>query len=98
MNCAELTERSEERIRQALRHHLPPGTRVFLFGSRARGKARWNSDYDLWVDAEVSRRLLGRICDEIDEPFVPFSVDLVATPLLDGDFERQVRSQAVPWV
>lgn len=80
-----------------LRQHLPPGTRVFMFGSRARGNGSWNSDFDLWIDADVPTRILSRICDDLDESFVPFSVDLVTTPLLQGDFEVQVRSEAVPW-
>jgi predicted nucleotidyltransferase len=94
----ELLARSEQALQSCLRRHLPAGTAVFLFGSRARGDHRWNSDFDLWIDADIDRGALAAITDELEESFVPYKVDLVTTPELGGDFAQQVRKEAVRWL
>jgi predicted nucleotidyltransferase len=71
---------------------------VFLFGSRARGDNRWNSDYDLWIDADLPRQTLADIQDELEESIVPFNVDLVTTPALTGVFGDRVRNEAKRWM
>ena len=97
MNREQLTERSVAYLQRLLSQHLPGGTRVFLFGSRARGDQRWNSDFDLWIDGEVSDGLLSETMGEIDESFVPFRVDMVTTPRLKGPFGEAVRREAKRW-
>lgn len=98
MNQSDLREASEAFIRNELRKHLPQGARVYLFGSRARQTARWNSDYDLLVDADVPDRVITEILEEIDESFVPFKVDIVTTAKLRGRFGECVRAEAKPWM
>lgn len=98
MNRAELKSAAEDRIREILRQHLPSPAPVYLFGSRARNTARWNSDYDLWVDANVPREVLIEISDALDESFVPFKVDVVTTPQLRGCFGERVRAEAQRWM
>jgi predicted nucleotidyltransferase len=98
MNRAELTAMSEEIIRNELRKHLPHGATVYLFGSRARQTAGWQSDYDLWIDADVPDRVVADILEEIEESVVPFKVDIVTTPKLRGRFGQQVRAEAKPWM
>jgi len=98
MNRAELKDASEQFIRDALRRHLPPGTPVYLYGSRARGDAAWSSDYDLWVDADLPEHIVVDILDEIEESFVPFHVDIVTTPRLRGRFGQHIRAEAKSWI
>jgi len=98
MNRLELRTASERFIREELRKHLPQGANVYLYGSRARQSARWNSDYDLWVDAELPDPVIADILEEIDESFVPFRVDIVTTAKLRGRFGDRVRAEAVPWM
>ena len=98
MNRQQLTELSEKFMRQLMRQQLPGATPVFLFGSRARGDQRWNSDFDLWVDAEIPDSRIAEIIDEIDESFVPFKVDIVTTPKLRGQFGELVRKEAKRWM
>lgn len=98
MQRSELIAASEAFLRDELRKHLPRGVAVYLFGSRARQTARWNSDFDLWVDADVPDRAIAAILEEIDESFVPFKVDLVTTPQLRGRFGEIVRAEAKPWM
>jgi len=98
MKQSERIAASEHYLRQALRKHLPQGVGVYLFGSRARQTARWNSDYDLWVDADIAEPIIAKIIEELDESFVPFKVDIVTTPKLRGRFGECVRAEAKPWM
>ena len=58
MNQRELKAQSEPFIRGTLRKHLQAIVPVYLYGSRARNTERWNSDYDLWIDADAPLRSL----------------------------------------
>ena len=98
MNQAELKAASEALIREILRKHLQADVPVYLFGSRARNTARWNSDYDLWIDTDLPSAIVAGIQEELDESFVPFKVDIVTTPKLRGLFGEIVKSEAKPWM
>lgn len=98
MNRSELKTTSEAFIRQTLRKHLQANVPVYLFGSRANDTARWNSDYDLWIDADLPSTLIADIQNELDESFVPFKVDIVITPKLRGKFGEIVKLEAKPWM
>jgi predicted nucleotidyltransferase len=98
MNRADLTAASEAFIRKTLRRHLQTDAPVYLYGSRARETARWNSDYDLWVDAELPDGVIVEIQEELDESFVPFKVDIVTTRKLRGRFGEIVKTEARRWM
>lgn len=98
MNRSELTTASEAFIRKQLASCLPPEVPVYLFGSRARGVARWNSDYDLWIDADVPQSAINEVIERLDESFVPFKVDIVSTPKLRGVFGDCVKAEAKRWM
>ncbi len=76
MTRQELINRSEDYIRRLLKEHIPSQARVYLYGSRARRDHRWNSDYDLWIEADISRQAIAEMTDQIDESFVPFKMDI----------------------
>ena len=98
MTRQELINRSEAYIRQRLKEHIPSQASVYLYGSRSRRDHRWNSDYDLWIDADISRRAIAEMTDQIDESFVPFRVDFVTSPQLNGRFAECVKQEAIPWM
>ncbi len=98
MTRQELIDRSEAYIRQTLREHIPSQARIYLYGSRAHGNNRWNSDYDLWIDGEISDRILGELSEELEESFVPFRVEIVTTRQLTGHFGERVKQEARPWI
>lgn len=98
MTRHELLLFSEGMIRKLLKASLPAGSRVFLYGSRARGDNRWNSDYDLWIDAELPRATLRDLGERLEESSIPFRIDLVTTPELAGNFADQVKKEAVLWM
>lgn len=98
MTRADLLAASEEIIRGILHRTLPAGATVYLFGSRSRGDRRWNSDFDLWVDADVPRESILTIEDQLEDSIVPFGVDIVTTRQLQGEFGQRVRQEAIQWM
>jgi predicted nucleotidyltransferase len=98
MTRQELIDQSEAYIRLLLKERIPSHARVYLYGSRSRHDHRWNSDYDLWIDADISRKVIAEMTDQLDESFVPFKVDIVATPQLTGRFAEHVGKEAIPWI
>lgn len=98
MTRQELINRSEAYIRRLLKERLPSQARVYLYGSRSRRDHRWNSDYDIWIDADISPQVIAELTDQFDESFVPFKVDIVTTPQLNGRFAERVKHEAIPWM
>ena len=98
MTRQELINQSEDYIRLLLKESIPSQARVYLYGSRARRDNRWNSDYDLWIDGDVSPKAIAEMLDQFDESFVPFKVDIVTTQQMTGRFSEQVKQEAVPWM
>ena len=70
-----LTDRELELIRSVLRRH-PEVAEAKLFGSRAKGTARPNSDIDLALWGELSALLESRIRGELDELPTPYTYDV----------------------
>jgi predicted nucleotidyltransferase len=56
----------------------PEVQRAVLFGSRAKGNARPNSDIDLALYGDVPPLVVERIADELDELPTPYLFDLQA--------------------
>lgn len=69
-----LTDEALSAIRSVFEKH-PEVERVVIFGSRAMGHERANSDIDLAVWGEVDDLLLGRILGELDELPLPYTFD-----------------------
>src|SRR4051794_40549565 len=85
-------------VRNILRAHLPGSVKVWVFGSRATGRARAYSDLDLAIDAE--RRLTLDECAILGEAFsdsdLPYRVDIVDWQAVDENFRRLIVAQLVP--
>ncbi|SMC39604.1 nucleotidyltransferase domain-containing protein [Sporomusa malonica] len=63
---------------------------VFLFGSRAAGKAHEKSDYDVgyYTDETIPSQILMDLKDELEEMPIPARVDLVNFSVLNPQFVR----------
>jgi type I restriction enzyme S subunit len=94
-----LLEESEKFIRQTLRKLLPNGSRIFLFGSRARGDASHSSDFDICImsDEPIDSNLFAQIRAVFEESFVPFNVDLVDYSQTTEEFRSIAMKDAIEW-
>jgi uncharacterized protein len=83
-----------------LQKSLPSSTRVWVFGSRATGRARRYSDLDLAID--VGRRLTidetAILREAFDECELPYRVDIVDWQAIDNRFRRLIDATRVPLV
>jgi predicted nucleotidyltransferase len=78
-----------------LRAHLPQNTKVWVFGSRATGRARPYSDLDLAIDA--GRRLTldetARLAEAFSDSDLPYRVDLVDWHDIDDRWRRTIAAE-----
>jgi type I restriction enzyme S subunit len=100
MNRALALDISEAHLRivqDILRAHLPEGAQVWVFGSRASGRARVYSDLDLAIDAGRRLTLDERavLAEAFSESDLPYRVDIVDWQAIDGHFGRMI---AAEWV
>ncbi len=69
-----------------------PDCRIYLFGSRAKGTARKNSDFDIAVDcsSKIPFSVMAKIEGELEELPTLKSFDLVDLSLASDDFKETV--------
>jgi len=73
-----------------LKAHLNPG-KIILFGSRAKGKAYKNSDFDLAVDqAKVDITTERKIREELEKAAGLYKVDVVYLNQVDEGFKNLI--------
>ena len=90
----------EERIvRAILLRHLPAGTRVYVFGSRASAMAKPLSDLDLSLEgpAPLGLATLASLADAFDESPLPWKVDLVDRALASEAFGNLIDAHKLPF-
>ena len=81
-----------------VRRHLPdPAYGIFLFGSRATGKAHPRSDIDIGIEGPgpVPRETLAAIDDELEEAPTLYTIEVVDFARVPESF-RQVARQRIP--
>lgn len=85
-----------ECVRRILRAHLPIGTRVSVFGSRATGRGlKPHSDLDLLIDApgELPLAAIADLREAFVESDLPFSVDLLERSDASPEFLSRIESE-----
>lgn len=72
---------------------------VYLFGSRARGKARTASDIDIAIEAPepLPPFLLAEMRDALEESTIPYNVDVVDLRTAGAALRAIVRKEGVRW-
>ena len=85
-------------VRDILAEHLPPEVRVWVFGSRATGRAWRYSDLDLAIDA--GRRLTldetARLAEAFSDSDLPYKVDVLDWHAIDARFRQIIAKERVP--
>ena len=82
---------AERKISEIIGKYLDPGDySVFVFGSRAEGKAKKFSDFDIGVQGGKPLPALTKalIEEELEESDIPLTVDLVDFSLTTEDFRK----------
>jgi predicted nucleotidyltransferase len=84
----DLSEAELAIVRDILRTHLTPETRVWVFGSRATATARRYSDLDLALEGDkpLSTDVLGDIAEALSESDLPYKVDVIDLRSVDPAF------------
>lgn len=88
-----LSETTCATIRRILERH-PEVEKAIIYGSRAKGNYRKGSDIDLTMLGEaLNTRTLFAVADELDESYIPYTVDLsilarIDNPELRGHIDR----------
>jgi predicted nucleotidyltransferase len=88
----DLSQAEQAIVREILRAHLPPGTRAWVFGSRATASARRFSDLDLAVEGEkpLSPDVMGDIAEALSESDLPYKVDVIDLRAVEPAFRALI--------
>ena len=80
-----------------LNRHLPAGTRVWVFGSRANRTTTRASDLDLALDGEskIDYKITGAMEDAFEDSDLPYTVDVVDLKYLSPKFKQIVDKSKV---
>ena len=93
----DITEAQRRIVLDALRAHVPTGAVVWVFGSRAAGRARRYSDLDLAIDA--GRRLTldetAILAEAFSDSDLPYRVDVVDWQSIDDRFREVIAADAI---
>jgi type I restriction enzyme S subunit len=88
----DLTKEHRRVVLDILDAHLPQDAKVWVFGSRATGRARRYSDLDLVIDA--GRRLpldeIGLLAEVFSDSDLPYRVDIVDWQAIGLEFRRLI--------
>lgn len=90
----DLSETDFAIVRGILEKYVP-GRPVFVFGSRANGRAKRRSDLDLAIggDGSLTLRVLGELAEAFDESDLPIEVDVVDVNEVSETFRKRIMSE-----
>lgn len=80
-------------VKSVLREHLPPGVKVFAFGSRAKWTTRNSSDLDICLKGEnaLPDKALSRIDIDLEESVIPYKVDVIDWNRITPEFQANIK-------
>ncbi len=83
-----------ERVVEIVKKHLPR-CGLYLFGSRARGKAKERSDFALECEGKIPFSTMFKITEEVEELPTLKSFDFVDLKITSPDFARNVKKEGI---
>ncbi|MFI4955022.1 MAG: nucleotidyltransferase family protein [Gammaproteobacteria bacterium] len=87
-----------EIVKEILNQHLPNHSKVWVFGSRTKGKIKKFSDLDLAVDvnhAQLPLSLLADLAHDFDESALPYKVDIVDWNTINNSFKNLIAEHCI---
>lgn len=84
-------------IQQVLQNSLPEQCKVWVFGSRAKNQAKYNSDLDLAIECNeaLTKKSLMLLETGFDESPLPYRVDIVDLQTVEPYFKEIIEKQKV---
>ena len=94
----DLDPRYKDMILRAMEYHFP-GTKVMLFGSRARGTNHPGSDIDIAIDAGKKADLheIMRARLTLENTDIPFNMDLVDINRVPPELREAILKEGIVW-
>ncbi len=68
----------------------------YVYGSRAKKKARKNSDLDLCYKEKIPRKTISDIKDQLEESDLPFKVDVTSWEDMSSTFQKLIEKDLTP--
>ncbi len=81
-----------------LRRYLPSSSKVWVFGSRSKGRARRYSDIDLIVDMSgkvLPLEILTDLGAAFEDSELPFKVDIVDLNTVSEEFKQMIEQEKI---
>lgn len=84
-------------IQGVLSRHLSDDCKVWVFGSRAKNSARFNSDLDLAIEckAKLPQKSVSELKEDFDDSKLAFAVDVVDMNGIEAYFKKIIDAQKV---
>jgi predicted nucleotidyltransferase len=85
-------------IRQILSKYIDLSkNEVFLFGSRAKGTHRNNSDLDILImdNNVIPPASIAKLSEEFEESNIPFKIDIVIRSRIDNNFYNKIKPDLI---
>jgi predicted nucleotidyltransferase len=93
----DITDEHARIVRDILRTHLPESAQIWVFGSRATGRARRYSDLDIAIDAGQRLTLdeSAILAEAFGDSDLPYRVDIVDWQEIDAHFRHLIDAERV---
>ncbi len=78
-----------------MKKHLPEGVKIYLYGSRAKGRNRPYSDFDIALKGDVSFRDLALLDVELEASDLPFLFDISRMEDFDPGFLKMIQGDFI---
>lgn len=93
----QLEAKHKDIVDRILKQYLPERT-VYVFGSRATGKASRYSDLDLFVEGSLDRLTRSELQEAFSESDLPTFVDVIDEASTDEGFCALIEKEKQKWV
>lgn len=98
MQKIDVTQEQEAVIEKILKSYFPKAV-VYVFGSRADGRAKTYSDLDLAIDTgeKISLEVLFQIQEVFSQTNIPFKIDLLDLNAVGPEFKTHIVAHGKFW-
>jgi predicted nucleotidyltransferase len=87
-----------ELVKTILRKHLPESTKIYAFGSRAKGTAKPFSDLDLAIDADGKKlpaKVMTNLRSDFEESNLDYKIDIIDFNDISPEFKKIVEQRKI---